>query len=438
MALELNTNEALLGSLGNIPVRAPLPDDALGLMDFTTGLHLTQAAVAGGRAANIVLNRSTSIMSSGWFYGRDGIEAAAPNFWDRMEYGPDGECLGLLVEPDTTQRISRAQRTDLSAGILTGATLATVAPPLPEPAAQWWQLTPAGGGEASLQLGTGSVTQTRLLVSFEVRSAGGRYAQIGTKAGDANAWANVDLFTGEITSKGADVEAAAVARPGGGWHVYAITRKNLSSLSDLQPYVASVAAADTGKLGAAGGAIQIRAPIVKVRSGEGLVPGSPYAHASADTRNADSLQPLTSLLSGAATDFTIVFRCLSGWAPTKRQAALFTFVGGAAPFELRYTLENQLRLTRALEGEVLAELAVPYMPDQTYRVGVSRSGNRLAVCVNDVTGEASSADLSNVTGWRLLRGNDTARGWDGHLQKVVLWPGGRSAAELASLVRRWV
>lgn len=438
MALQIKTNETLLGSLGNIPTRAPLPDDALGLVDFTTGLHLTQAAMAGGRAANIVLDRTTSIISSGWFYGRDGIQAAEPKFWDRVEYGPVGECLGLLVEAESTQRISRAQRVNLSTGIVTGANLSAVTPAPAEPAAQWWQLDPAGTAEASLQLGTGSVTQTRLLVSFEVRSAGGRYAQIGAKAGDANAWANIDLSSGQITSKGADVEAAATPSTGGGWRVYAITRKSLSSLSDLQPYVASVAAADTGKLGAAGGAIQMRAPIVRVRSGEGLVPGSPYALASADTRNADSLQPVASLMTGAEADFTIAFRCLSGWAPTKRQAALFTLVAGAAPFELRYTLENQLRLTRALEGEVLAELAVPYMPDQTYRVGVSRSGNRLAVCVNDVTGEASSADLSNVTGWRLLRGNDRARGWDGHLQKVVLWPGGRSAAELASLVRRWL
>lgn len=437
MALELKTQVTqMLAS--DIPARAPLPDDALALVDFTTGLQITQSDVRLGRAGNTIFNRSNSVSSSGWFYGSADIEMGSANFWDRIEYDADGRCLGLLMDGTQTQTVIRSHRTDLSLGTLTGAVLAAVTPAPAEAAAQWWELTPTGAGEASLQLATGSVTNFRLLVSFEIRTAGGRYAQIGTRAGDANAWANIDLVTGEVTARGANVQAAARRRPGGGWTFYAITRKIESSLPDLQPYVASVASSDTGKLGLSGGAIQVRAPIVRTRNGEGLVPGAPYANASADSRNADVLYPQAALHSLSA-DFTCVFRARSGWAPSQLQAGLFSILTSGDPVQIRFRTDNTLAIVRSSESSVLAELPLSWEPDTIYRVGVSRQGNSLAVIVNGHAVEVEHADISGMTGWRLLRCNDQATGgWYGHAQKIVLWAGGRRPSELAAMVERWV
>lgn len=135
-----------------------LPDDALGLADFATGLL---------------------------------------GAWERVGHDAGGDPQGLLVESEY------AQRSDLTAGLLTGAALVG---DTPAPANAWerfYTLTPAGTGEASLQLATASVTSSCILVGWQIKAGTGRYAQVGARAGSAGAWANIDLNTGAITARGA-------------------------------------------------------------------------------------------------------------------------------------------------------------------------------------------------------------------------------------------
>lgn len=110
----------------------------------------------------------------------------------------------------------------------------------------------------------------------------------------------------------------------------------------------------------------------------------------------------------------IAFCFLSGWAPTRQQTSLFTLVAGSAPFELRYTLKNHLRLMWASESNFPAELPSPMFP---VRPIVSALAGQAISLLSASTGDrpSDSADLSDVASWRLLRGNDTARNWDGHL-----------------------
>ena len=437
MALNLQTTETFPFA-SDIPARAPLPNDALGLIDFQSGLHMTQAAHAIGNAANLVLARDASIPSSGWFYGQSGIEQAAINRWDRIAYDASGAPLGLLIEGDATQRVTRAQRNDLSQGVLTGATILGETPAPANTWQRWWTVSPTGAGEASLQLGTASFTLSYILVSFEVKAGTGRYVQIGSRAGNADAWANFDLSSGRVTATGAGVTAAAKRRPGGGWTVYAIVRKATSSIPDVQPYAASIATPDTGKLGASGGSFLLRAPMVRGSDSSNLIPGSPWQHETVDSRNADNLQPLTSLLAPTA-DFTAAFRLRSGWAPNQLNAGMFHFVAGSSAIALRFRADNTLAVTTQSESTVLLQMTARWAPDTIYRVGVSRTGQQLAVCVNGESGTITSATFDSVTSWRLGRHADTATGaWGGHLQKFVLWAGGRSQADLAAMVDRWV
>ncbi len=109
------------------------------------------------------------------------------------------------------------------------------------------------------------------------------------------------------------------------------------------------------------------------------------------------------------------------------------------PVQLRFRTDNTLAVVRAAESNVLAEIPLHWAPETVYRVGLSRTAERMAVSVNGYSVEVDHSDIALMTGWRMLRADDlTTGGWEGHVQKVVLWDAGVQASELRGLVERWV
>lgn len=106
---------------------------------------------------------------------------------------------------------------------------------------------------------------------------------------------------------------------------------------------------------------------------------------------------------------------------------------------LRFSSANQLVLVDRNASTPRWTGKTIYAPNREYRIGVARTGNRLAFCVND---EAATVDIGAAlanTVLRPLRGSDdNGQHWSGHLQKAIFWAGGRGQADLARLVDRWL
>src|SRR5690606_8026246 len=154
MTLQLVTNTEFAGRQG-IHARPPMPDDALAYADFCAGLHMDQTAASMESNAALVFGPISSV-KPGYYYGRDNIEFMSGTLWDRVEYSPDGECLGLLVEGSYQNRVLSGQRQDLTAGTAVGAVI-SASGAAAQPWQQWYSLSPSGAGEASLTLDTSAV-----------------------------------------------------------------------------------------------------------------------------------------------------------------------------------------------------------------------------------------------------------------------------------------
>lgn len=417
MALQLLT-DAVFSGVSDIPARAPLPNDALGYADFTTGgLQITQALAQMGASANAVILPSSS--PAGFYYGQNGL-AFSPSGGSlaRMEFSGDGEARGLLVQPDYTQRITSAHRQNLAAGSAVGATVAADGAG-PNGWDQFYNVMPTGAGEASLTLTADAVTTNAFIyIGFEVSGPG--VVQIGARGGDADDYANFDLSTGVATA-GAGAVAAMRKVPGGAWfcgvRVQAITSPN-----DIGPYAASVASAAATKLGAAGSSFRLRAPIVTAETAAGMPFPSPWGLTTSSDHAYDNIAPSTVMLPADA-DFSLVMRLRSGWWPHQLSAGMAFFsVSGTRWAELRCDSSNNFIINTKLLG-VAYTFSQRWVPSTQYRVGITRKGSRLTVNLN---GERASVDAPgevNGAAVRLGKGlNSGSNVWGGHLQRAIFWP----------------
>ena len=432
MALQLKTT-VTGGILGDLLVRPPIPNDAVGYVDFTTGLHMTQSAESVASNAALVFGPVSSV-KPGYYYGKDGNPAfMSGTLWDRIEYGPEGNCLGLALDGGFTQRLIAGHRIDMTAGSKVGATVATSGVAV-QPYQQWYAVSPVGGAEASLTLSTDSISAgAYAYIVADLDGAG--VVQVGARNASVDAYVNVNLATGEIVT-GAGAVGQAVRRSTG-WSVYAQVR--VSAAGGLQPYVASVATMATPKLGASGAAFSVRAPRVAAYTAGTLPAPGLWPHTSSDAKAADSMTQVTAMVADDA-DFTCVFRARSGWTAGRRAAGLFLFSNnGDSGSELRFTRTNTLCLIDRSSSTPRWTGNTRWKPQSIYRVGVSRIGGVISVCIN---GECATVDTGSVAADaspRLLRGFDAAvNAWAGHLQKAIWWGVGVSQARLAQMVDRWV
>ncbi|KGJ03256.1 hypothetical protein [Paracoccus sphaerophysae] len=418
--------------MGDLLARAPIPNDAVGYVDFLTGLHMTQAAESVATNASLVFGPISSV-APGYYYGKNDIAFMTNKLWERIEYTADGECLGLLVDGDWTQRLNTEHRINLTAGAMTGASVAAVGAAA-QPYQQWYAVTPSGSGEASLTLATSSVSAgSYAYIAVDVRGSG--IVQLGARNAAADAYVNVNLLTGEVVT-GAGAVGQAMRRRDG-WTVFACVA--IAVAGDVQPYMASVAALTTAKLGAAGLAFAARAPRVAAYGSATMPAPGLWPHTASSGKADDNLTQVTTMVADAA-DFTCVFRARSGWTKTRRSAGLFLWSNsGNSGTELRFGADNTLFLIDRNSGTPRWSFATRWKPETIYRVGVSRIGGVLSACVN---GEVATVDTGTVAADatpRLLRGFDTsANMWSGHLQKAIWWAEGRRQADLAALVEQWL
>lgn len=432
MTLQLVTNTEF-GARQGLLARPPIPDDAAAYADFVTGLHMNQANANTDSNSNLVFGPVSSV-KPGYYYGRDDIEFMSGTLWDRVEYGPDGECLGLLVEGSYQNRVLSGQRQDLTAGTAVGAVI-SASGAAAHPWQQWYSLTPSGAGEASLTLDTSAVATAGAWLYSAVDVRGGSFVQVGTAG---TGYVNVDTRSGEVRAfQGAS--GRAIPRPGNSWTISCRGTVPEGGLENAGLYVASVASLDAPKRGPAGAAFEVRAPRLDAATAAGLPRLGLWPHASGDSHAADSLTPNIAGLADA-DDFTAIMRVRSGPSASRTGAGLwlFTNANGTAGTELRFSTSNVLVLVDKGPTVVRWTSSQRYKPNQIYRFGISRSGGQLAIVVN---GEAVSLDAGAAAGLmsRPLRGFDqSANQWAGHLQKTIWWAGGRSQAELIMLTDRWL
>lgn len=432
MALQLRTLTTFAAP-SDIPERAPMPNDAVGYVDFTANLHMTRTGAAVANDSALVFSRDNT-PRTGFYYGRADLEKGAHTMWDRIEYAPDGSPLGLLVEDVWNQQLVDVVRSDLTQGTATGATVA-VSVTSTDAWRRWYSITPSGAGEASLALATASIAVNEYVyVHFDVRGSG--IVQLGMRNADVTGYANFNLATGEAVASDSAIVAQAQARADGSWTVVARFRKTTAEAG--QPYIASVASMSTGRLGASGAAFEARAPRVEKINNAGMPARSYY---DAFTHAADVITPVSSLFD-LAGDFSVVFRARSGWFASRTAAALLFFSNTATSgAELRFDGSNGL-IVRQTSGSVIvaSDPEIRWTPETVYRVGVSRRGSLIDVVVNgrvvSFDGGTAVADAKPV-----LFGSAATTGansWSGHLQKCIWWAEGRKASDLAALVSRWL
>lgn len=244
MALQLRVN-GTFGFRQGVPERA-IPPDAAAYADFVAGLHEDQANSSVSSAAALVFGPVSSV-KPGYYYGRDNIEFMSGTLWDRVEYGPDGACLGLLIEGTYQNRIIAAQRRDLSGGVVAGATVAASGSAA-QPWQQWYALTPSGASPASLTLTTSAVATVGAYIYAAIDLRGTGIVQFGSAG---TGYVNADLATGEVRLfDGAT--GRLTPRPGGSWTLSCRSRVPAGGLENVAPYVASVASLDSPARGPAG------------------------------------------------------------------------------------------------------------------------------------------------------------------------------------------
>lgn len=429
MALQLTT-DATYSGISDIPARAPLPNDGLGYADFTTGgLQVTQSLAQMGASASAVILPSSS--PAGFYYGQASL-AFNPSggSLSRLEYSADGEARGLLIEPTYTQKIDTATRANLAAGSAVGAVVAASGSG-PNVWDQFYSVTPSGSGEASLTLTGGAITSGGYIwLGFEVRGTG--VVQIGARNGDADDYANFDLAAGTV-APAAGAVAAMRRLPGGSWYC-GIRAQASAALTEIGPYVASVAALTTAKLGAAGLAFTTRAPILIADSASGLPFPSPYGLTTSSQHAFDNIAHSTAML-GATANFSLVMKLRSGWWPYQLSAGIaYFFVSASRWLEIRCDSANNFIINSNRLG-VAYTFAQKWQPNTDYRVGIVRNGSNLIVSLNGETTTISAPGEVDGATVRLGKGDKaTTNSWGGWLQRTVWWAEPKSVQALEASV----
>lgn len=428
MALQLITDTAFSG-VSDIPARAPLPNDGLGYADFTTGgIQITQALAQMGAAASAVILPSSA--PAGFFYGPNGL-AFNPSggSLSRMTFSADGEARGLLVEPAYTQKVITTHRQDLSAGAAAGATVAATG----TGSNGWDQLyrvTPSGSGEASLTLSAGSVSSGGYsYIGFEVRGSG--VVQLGARNGDPDDYANFNLSTGAVVAGAGAV--AAMRRVVGGWFC-GIRVAASAALSEIGPYIASVATASQAKLGAAGASFDVRAPIVIANTASGLPFPSPWGLTTSSDHAFDNIAHSTAML-GATADFSLVMSLRSGWWPYQLSAGVaYFFVSASRWLEVRCDSANNFIINSNLLG-VAHTFNTKWRPNTDYSIGIVRNGSYITVDINGETAVVNAPGEVDGATVRLAKGaNATSNSWGGFLRRTVWWSQPKSQQALEAAV----
>lgn len=427
MALQLKTSSPYLGR-SDMLARPPLPDDALGYADFTTGLHITQTDASVADNAGIVLNPATKRQA--YVYDRSGqIVQAAAGTWQGVEYAADGEPLGLSVYGAFTQALIAGHRANLTAGTAVGAVVAASGTAA-QPWQQWYSVTPSGAGEASLTLSTGATRTGHVYWVIDVRGSG--IVQMGLKGAPA-VRANFDLATGTVSASGSTI-GQAIRRPGGSWTL-AIHGGIGSTQIDALPYIASVNSVTAGSLGPAGLAFEARAPRAEVVATASYANTRPLPPPNPDSfRTRDDLTPAATMMASDA-DFSVVFSVRANSTTLRLSEGLFSLLPGSGQgAELRFNASNKLVL---YTGSVLWTGQTDWVPDRVYDVGFSRRGSLLSWSVN---GETGQADVPTAADWTpyLLRSTNNPEQWSGHLRRVIWWAEGRSALALRDMADRWL
>lgn len=422
MALQLKTSSPYLGR-SDMLARPPLPDDAIGYADFTTGLHITQADASMADSAGIVLNPATKRQA--YIYDRSGqIVQSAGGTWQGVEYGADGDPLGLSIYGAFTQALIAEHRSNLTAGTTVGVAVAASGAAA-QPWQQWYSVTPSGAGEASLTLSAGTNRTRNVYWVIDVRGTG--IVQLGLK-GAPNVRANFDLSTGVVSGNGGTV-AQAIRRPGGAWSLAILGSIGATQMDPLA-YVASVNSITAGALGPAGVAFEARAPRVEVVTVTSYGNTRPWPPVNPDTfRTKDDLAPAPTMMEPAA-DFSVVFSARANSTASRLSEGLFHL----APAELRFASTNKLVL---YSGSVLWSGDTEWVPDRVYNVGFSRRGNLLSWSVNGETGEADVPAAADTLPY-LLRSANNPEQWSGHLRRVIWWADGRSSLALRDMADRWL
>ena len=430
MALQLRT-AGTFGFRGGLLDRPPMPNDAAAYVDFRNGLHMTTTtALATANASNVF--SAFSSMQPGFYYGRENIEYMTATLWDRVEYDHNGECLGLLLEGTFQNRIVAAQRQNIGLGDAIGAGVVASGEGVQQHQ-QWFSLTPAGAGEASLTLTSSPVATVGayIYVGFDVRGDG--IVQVGSAG---TGFVNCDLSTGNVQPFD-DAFGYVVPRLGGSWTVYCRARVPAGGLENLGPYVASVGAIDASKRGNSGAPFFVRAPRCDADPSSGRAFSGLWLHPTTGTHPAESLTPGIAGI-GVNDDFATIYRARSGSYP-RIAAGLGSIIGsGSSGVELRFSSSNVISLVNRGTGGIIWTGATKWTPDTLYLVGFSRRGSIISIHVN---GEGFSFDASSsaVGTFRPLRCFDQLSfQWSGHIQKSIWWAGGRTQDEIGRLVSRWL
>ncbi|WP_304616985.1 hypothetical protein [Paracoccus sp. (in: a-proteobacteria)] len=429
MALQLVSDVSFPGR-NPIPPRAPLPPDAAAYADFMTGLHLTPAGLATVDNTSPVF-LTTASLTPGFYYDQDGvIQRTTAARWTRREFDArSGLPLGLRIEGAYTQRVVSSQRQVLTNGTAVGAVIAPSGSAA-EPWQQWYSLTPSGAGEASVTFATSAIATagTNLYTSIDARGSG--IVQVGS-AGTGHA--NFNLRTGQVQAfDGA--AAQMIPRPGGIWTLFVRGLVPVGGLEDVAIYAASVAAMDTPKRGASGIPAEIISPRLYSAGAANRGWAHPWPDTATATHNAESLQPnYTGWTQNG--DFSCVFSLRTGAIPGAAGSSFAVL--GTNGISIRAGGNGNMFVVNSANNQGIWDSGVPYRALTQYRVGISRTGDRVAVAINDRGFEIAGLSLGGV-----LRiggaANTTTHEFVGWLEKAIFWVDGRPQARLLQMMETWL
>ena len=166
----------------------------------------------------------------------------------------------------------------------------------------------------------------------------------------------------------------------------------------------------------------------------GAVREGPWPDTATPTHNAESLQPNYSGWTQNG-DFSSVFSLRTGAIPG---AAVSSFaVLGTSGVSIRAGGNGNMFVVNSANNQGIWDSGVPYRALTQYRVGISRTGDRVAVAINDRGFEIAGLSLGGVL--RIAgAANTTTPEFVGWLEKAIFWADGRPQARLLQLMETWL
>lgn len=424
MAIEIKSDRPYQATNLDIPSRPPLPDGALGMVDYQAGGSITQTDIQFG-ANNALVFSGVGSFRPRYYYGQSGLTFGTGAA--RVSYDAEGLPQGIRVRGVQDQRLPTSMRANLSLGTPVGATCVDDGTEV-EQFRKWYLVTPTGAGEASITLTGGTLSANGFVwISFEVSGSG--FVQIGGKNIDPDDYVNFDLSTGQFLSGGGAL-AQAIRRKNGAWSLQ-IRTDTSASVTEIGPYIASVLSLNAAKLGPAGAAFRARCQTVVAGSSQtiGRTPAEPWA--SPDAQATDTVSPV---IITDTDDFSAVLTMTSDTWPYRVGSGMFTFVSGSAGIHVVQTAGGNIAIVKST-GEVLHSFETLWQPNTRYSIGITRVGTTFTVVINDEIARITDAMVAYAP--RFYRGLDTAvNEWGGYALKAYFWTP-RSDNELLGLVERW-